>query len=103
MSLVSSQGASTSSFLPYCATLGRREQAFRELQFPGFHIYRPGALDRGATDRWKEKILYTFLPNSMFTKVGDLAKLMVSRAGWKGETTLEGGEIRDRIKEMGGK
>lgn len=56
VSLVTSQGASTSSFFLYLKTKGEVENALKDMQFPHTSIFRPGFLDRGSKQRFVEKM-----------------------------------------------
>jgi len=93
MGLVSSQGASTSSWVGYCRCLGRREEEFQTHAFPlGLSIWRPGMLDRGelSAGRLKERLANRFLPSSMHTSTQDLAAAIVAEAVRVKETDPKG-------------
>lgn len=59
--LVSSTGASSSSWFNYPKTKGLAEEALIALQFPKLAIFRPGLLDRGAVSRSNEKFAKIFV------------------------------------------
>jgi uncharacterized protein YbjT (DUF2867 family) len=58
-SLVTSQGASASSWIGYLKVKGQQEEYARTLGFPRLALFRPGALDRGPLRdaRFKEKLM----------------------------------------------
>ena len=59
--LLSSVGASSSSWFNYTKTKGLAEEAVTALKFPALAIFRPGLLDRGAATRTNEKISKFFI------------------------------------------
>lgn len=81
MSLVSSQGANSDSFLLYPMTKGEAENSLKELRFPVLAVCRPGLLfiseERPGRKRWLEWVARTLLPYAFGIKTELLAKAMV--------------------------
>eukprot|EP00029_Vermamoeba_vermiformis_P009426 TRINITY_DN4691_c0_g1_i1.p1 TRINITY_DN4691_c0_g1~~TRINITY_DN4691_c0_g1_i1.p1 ORF type:complete len:227 (+),score=45.37 TRINITY_DN4691_c0_g1_i1:137-817(+) len=75
--LVSSVGASKSSWFLYPRTKGETEDYITKLEFPTLTIYRPGLLDRGDSTRKVEKFASYFMKTM---PVNTHAKAMVIRA-----------------------
>lgn len=70
---VSSQGASTSSWLLYRKTKGEIEEYLKGCAFPSLAIFRPGLLDRGDKSRAVERAAAYILPS---IPVADVAKAL---------------------------
>jgi hypothetical protein len=76
--LVSAVGAKAGSIFGYVDTIGRREDAFKAMEFPdGLVIFRPKLLLRQESKRTKEKILECFSPDSQCIDTRDMAKIIV--------------------------
>ncbi|KCV70626.1 hypothetical protein H696_02983 [Fonticula alba] len=63
MGLLSSVGASSSSWFLYPKTKGEAEDYFRAAGFSRLSIFRPGAIQRGSHLRWTERILVSVVPS----------------------------------------
>ena len=88
MFLVSASNAKAGSWLGYCDTIGRREEAFKGMGFGRLGIYRPGMMDRQEKRRTKELFGY-ILPSFMKIDTRDIAKTMVASVGRMKEGTHE--------------
>lgn len=89
MSLVSSQGASASSFLLYLKTKGQVENALKDMQFQNTSIFRPGVLDRGNKKRFVEKMASWVMST---IPVGTVAKALVKDAENYARSKKSGGD-----------
>ena len=95
-SLVSSKGASSSSFFPYMKTKGQVEDRLKQIDFHRLSIFQPGLLDRGADARFGEKIASIF--GSISTRTVAMAMLYDAKTKneHKGECkTFTNRQIRD--------
>ncbi len=79
MFLVSAQGAKPGSWIPYSDTIGRREEAFKALNFRRLGIYRSGMMDRQEKTRTNEWIRH-ILPSCLVLSTKDIARVMVESA-----------------------
>ena len=79
MFLVSARGASAGSWLFIADALGRREDAFKAMNFSRLGIYRPMMMDRQEKRRSKE-ILGLILPSCWVIDTRDIARVMVEHA-----------------------
>jgi uncharacterized protein YbjT (DUF2867 family) len=79
MFLVSARGASAGSWLFIADALGRREDAFKAMNFPRLGIYRPMMMDRQEKRRSKE-LLGLIMPSCWVIDTRDIAKVMVEHA-----------------------
>jgi uncharacterized protein YbjT (DUF2867 family) len=79
MFLVSAQGARAGSWIKYSDTIGRREDAFKALDFRRLGIYRSGMMDRQEKTRTKELIRH-ILPSFLVLSTKDIARVMVESA-----------------------
>jgi oxidoreductase len=76
-SIVSSQGASASSFFLYMSVKGKVEDALRAMHWPCLTILQPGMLDRPNSQRLLERIAASIIPA---LPVSTLARAMVRDA-----------------------
>lgn len=79
MFLVSAQGAKAGSWIKYNDTLGRREEAFKALNFQRLGMYRSGFMDRQEKARSKEMIRH-ILPSFLVISTKDISRVMVESA-----------------------
>jgi uncharacterized protein YbjT (DUF2867 family) len=79
MFLVSAAGAKAGSFWGIADTLGRREDAFKDVGFERLGIYRSYFIERQEKMRWKEYISKV-LPSSLVISSKDIARVMVESA-----------------------
>lgn len=100
MYLVSARGAKAGSWFGYVDTIGRREDAFREMGFGRLGIFRPGFMDRQEKRRGKE-FIGRLLPKSWTIDTRDIAKAMVKTASGtdKGVTVFLDSETKRIAKE----
>ena len=68
---VSSQGASSTSWLLYMKTKGEADEAVAKIGFPRVTILRPGLLDRADKARWIEKVGMCIMPSMPVVCVGN--------------------------------
>lgn len=76
-SIVSSQGADSSSMFLYMSTKGKVEDKLKALQFPRLTIMQPGLLHRPESDRLMEKVASWVMPS---LPVSTLARAMLRDA-----------------------
>ncbi len=76
-SIVSSQGADSSSMFLYMSTKGKVEDKLKALQFPRLTIMQPGLLHRPDSDRLMEKVASWVMPS---LPVSTLARAMMRDA-----------------------
>ncbi len=79
MFLVSAAGAKAGSIMGIADTLGRREDAFKALNFQRLGIYRSYFIERQEKSRWKEYIA-KILPSAFVISSKDIARVMVESA-----------------------
>jgi oxidoreductase len=82
--LLSSAGASSSSWFLYMKTKGRVEDFVRGVGFDRVSVYRPGLLDRGDKTRLKEKIIGKLVNSTKASVVADLMASHLNEGGKKG-------------------
>ncbi|EFA80926.1 putative transcription coactivator [Heterostelium album PN500] len=87
MHLLTSQGANPNSWFLYMKTKGEIEEAMKRDTFKNLYIYRPGFLNRGATDRFGEKAL-SYLMSGI--PVNTVARSMVKLFERQNEQTPSG-------------
>ena len=80
MFLVSAVGSKAGSFFGYVDTLGRREEAFKGMNFQRLGIYRPMGMLRQDRQRTKESFFSFITPSSMLIDTREIAKVMVDHA-----------------------
>jgi hypothetical protein len=95
VAVVSAQGANKDMWVPsiyihpmlYIRTLGEKQQAVLDLQFPSTSIFQPGMLNRLVGDRGMENLFVNMLPS---LRVDVLAEAMIVDAETKLEELLPG-------------
>jgi hypothetical protein len=80
MFLVSSVGAKTGSWFGYVDTLGRREDAFKQLGFRRLGIYRPGMMDRHEKQRFPKEYFKYLMPSCYVIDTKDISRAMIQSA-----------------------
>ena len=94
MFLVSAVNSKSGSCFGYVDTLGRREDAYKGMDFKRLGIYQPGFLGRQEKMRFKEMFQY-IVPSSWTIDTKDLAKVMIESAN-----RLKDGHFTFTHKEM---
>jgi hypothetical protein len=98
MFLVSSTGANAGSWFGYIDTIGRRENAFKELGFGRLGIYRPGMMDRQEKQRFPKEYFKYLMPSCYVIDTKDISKSMILSA-----VRMKNGTFsfsHDEMKEM---
>ncbi|KAJ9468959.1 Protein FMP52 [Diplonema papillatum] len=106
--LVSSQGASASSWLLYPQTKGKLENEATALGFAHTTIYRPGLLAGRGGGRWVESCANTVVPNHFRCHVRTVARAMLFKtradeAKLPAVEFVENAAIKKFVETVGGK